>query len=225
MDALFSLFLTFLLLEAALDLVGPPPAVPLPGVCAVRIWAKPGWKSQDLQVDEAKILCFRSFTTSSTRGCQLSCQLQLGASPPRKAEHTFQAGTSGTTELRTFFSSFSSSIHLLVVKPGKWGGGCVRTCSSPSGTCRLDKWEWPTREGRATHLQEIQQKSIPKKAPPWHLAQLLVSRCFIVVFFCLSGDFNEVWDRLTDRLQLSFEVLELQRQRRERWPEAVQSLR
>jgi len=96
-------------LQAALDLVGPPPAVPLPGVCAVRIWAKPG--------------------------CRLSCQLQLGASPPRKAEHTFQASDA------------------------------------------MDAF------GRVPH----------------QVAHV--------------GDFNEVWDRLTDRLQLSFEVLELQRQR------------
>ena len=71
-----------------------------------------------------------------------------------------------------FGRSFHRFHHLLdlVVKPGKWGDGCVRTCSSPSGTCRLDKWEWPTREGRATHLQEIQQKSLNKTPPTWHLA-------------------------------------------------------
>eukprot|EP00434_Breviolum_minutum_P009529 symbB.v1.2.008388.t1/scaffold525.1/size192214/13 len=75
-------------LQAALDLVGPPPAVPLPGVCAVRIWAKPG--------------------------CRLSCQLQLGASPPRKAEHTFQAGTTGPNH---FFSSFARPSEARQVMP------------------------------------------------------------------------------------------------------------
>ena len=37
--------MTFTSCQAALALVGPPPAVPLPGICAVRIWAKPGRSS------------------------------------------------------------------------------------------------------------------------------------------------------------------------------------
>lgn len=95
-------------LQAALALVGPPPAVPLPGICAVRIWAKPG--------------------------CWLSCQLQMGASS-RKAEHNFQAG------------------------------------------------DFEDSSGRV----------------PFQVAHL--------------GDFNECWDRRLDCLKLSFEVLELRRQR------------
>jgi len=95
-------------LQAALALVGPPPAVPLPGICAVRIWAKPG--------------------------CWLSCQLQMGASS-RKAEHNFQAG------------------------------------------------DVEDNSGRV----------------PFQVAHL--------------GDFNECWDRRLDCLKLSFEVLELRRQR------------